>query len=240
MTLMCFVFSGVENVYDSLDRVTSVKYNGSAKYLWSYGADGNVGLHTDLVNNVKWQYQYDLGGNVISVNGNNGTSFNYTYGTDGNLRTDVVKVGDTSKGTTYNYTQKGILEKIAYGNASNLNYEYDGFKRTSKAYISKSNAELLSTVYTYLAAANEGETTDIVSSMTNSGNDWSQTLNYTYDANGNIETVSEGTKQKAKYYYDELNRLIREDNAWLGKTIVYTYDKGGNIHLSECRFFAIF
>ena len=59
-----------------------MKYNGSAKYLWSYGADGNVGLHTDLVNNVKWQYQYDLGGNVISVNGNNGTSFNYTYGTD--------------------------------------------------------------------------------------------------------------------------------------------------------------
>ncbi|MGN0474603.1 MAG: RHS repeat-associated core domain-containing protein [Acutalibacteraceae bacterium] len=190
-------------------------------------------MHTDLVNNVKWQYQYDLGGNVISVNGNNGTSFNYTYGTDGNLRTDVVKVGDTSKGTTYNYTQTGILEKIAYGNASNLNYEYDGFKITSKAYISKSNAELLSTVYTYLAAANEGETTDIVGSMTNSGNNWSQTLNYTYDANGNIETVSEGTEQKAKYYYDNLNQLIREDNAWLGKTIAYTYDDGGNIQLVE-------
>lgn len=86
--------------------------------MWSYGADGNVGLHTDLVNNVKWQYQYDLGGNVISVN-------------------------------------------------------------------------------------------------------------------GNIETVSEGTTQKAKYYYDELNQLIREDNAWLGKTIAYTYDNGGNIQLVE-------
>ena len=65
--------------------------------------------------------------------------------------------------------------------------------------------------------------------MTNAGNEWSSTTSYEYDENGNIETVSEGGVQKAKYYYDELNQLIREDNVWLNKTIAYTYDKGGNI-----------
>ena len=35
--------------------------------------------------------------------------------------------------------------------------------------------------------------------------------------------------QMTRYYYDGLNQLIREDNAWLDKTIVYEYDLGGNI-----------
>ena len=219
----------VENVYDSLDRVTAVKYNGAVKYRWNYGADGNVGQHTDLVNNVKWQYQYDIGGNVTSVYGNNGTSFNYTYGTDGTLTKDVVKVGSVSKGTTYGYTTKGTLNKITYGNGSVMTYTYDGFKRTTKAALTKSSTQALATSYSYLAAVTSGETTDIVSGMTNSGSGWSQTLNYTYDKNGNVETVKEGSTQKVKYYYDALNQLMREDNAWLNKTIAYTYDMGGNI-----------
>ena len=54
-------------------------------------------------------------------------------------------------------------------------------------------------------------------------------LSYTYDVLGNIETVSEGGVQRQKYYYDSLNQLIREDNLDLNKTIVYSYDLGGNI-----------
>ena len=53
-------------------------------------------------------------------------------------------------------------------------------------------------------------------------------LVYTYDKNGNIETITENGKV-IKYYYDELNELIREDNQVLNKTISYTYDLGGNI-----------
>ncbi|GAA0178475.1 hypothetical protein SH2C18_15270 [Clostridium sediminicola] len=51
---------------------------------------------------------------------------------------------------------------------------------------------------------------------------------YLNDANGNIETITENGKQ-IKYYYNELNELIREDNEVLGNTITYTYDGGGNI-----------
>ena len=56
-----------------------------------------------------------------------------------------------------------------------------------------------------------------------------QTLNYTYDSLGNIETVKEGDTLKLKYYYDDLNQFIREDNATLSKTVTYTYDLGGNL-----------
>nr|MBQ6241506.1 DUF4329 domain-containing protein [Lachnospiraceae bacterium] len=57
----------------------------------------------------------------------------------------------------------------------------------------------------------------------------SLTTGYTYDDLGNIRTVKEGTVQKLKYYYDDLNQLIREDNKYLNKTITYSYDLGGNL-----------
>ena len=50
-----------------------------------------------------------------------------------------------------------------------------------------------------------------------------------YDAVGNIETISENGVLKVKYYYDEINQLIREDNAYLSKTIRYQYDAGSNL-----------
>lgn len=41
--------------------------------------------------------------------------------------------------------------------------------------------------------------------------------------------ISEGGIQKAKYYYDGLNQVVRKDNACLNKTIMYTHDTGSNI-----------
>ena len=54
----------------------------------------------------------------------------------------------------------------------------------------------------------------------------------TSNANGNIETISENGILKATYTYDGLNQLVREDSVWLNRSVVYTYDEGGNI-LSE-------
>ncbi|MBC8533587.1 RHS repeat-associated core domain-containing protein [Yeguia hominis] len=54
-------------------------------------------------------------------------------------------------------------------------------------------------------------------------------LTYTYDNLGNIKTVKEGTELKESYTYDSLNQLTRHDSVTQNKTIVYTYDAGGNI-----------
>ncbi len=53
-------------------------------------------------------------------------------------------------------------------------------------------------------------------------------FSYTYDYNGNITSISDGTST-ASYVYDSLGQLIRENNGFIGKTITYTYDAGGNI-----------
>ena len=54
-------------------------------------------------------------------------------------------------------------------------------------------------------------------------------LSYDYDSNGNIIRVYENDIQRVRYYYDGLNRLVREDNNYIDKTITYCYDKCGDI-----------
>ena len=51
---------------------------------------------------------------------------------------------------------------------------------------------------------------------------------YEYDKNGNIRERTNGGKN-IRYTYDDIDRLIREDNAALNKTYFYEYDDFGNI-----------
>ena len=75
---------------------------------------------------------------------------------------------------------------------------------------------------------------------------------YSYDDNGNItrynmtggsdlEWISLNTDEPVRmgetyYHYDTANQLVREDNMWLGKTFVWTYDDAGNI--TSCKEYA--
>ena len=55
---------------------------------------------------------------------------------------------------------------------------------------------------------------------------------YTYKQNGDIEAVTYTTQNGAYtsfYHYDDLRRLVREDNGYNQKTYTYEYDTSGNI-----------
>ena len=71
-------------------------------------------------------------------------------------------------------------------------------------------------------------TTGQVASLTTAATNYSVTYAYTYDANGNITSVSDGT-YTTTYTYDSQNQLIREDNQEANKTWTWTYDNAGNI-----------
>lgn len=61
------------------------------------------------------------------------------------------------------------------------------------------------------------------------GTDVKDSIKYKYDKCGNICEITENGHIVAKYKYDALNCLIREDNKVLNKTVLYTYDSCGNI-----------
>ena len=211
-----------------------MSYNGTQKYNWIYGKDGNIGLHNDLVNDVTWRYEYTKEGDITSVIGSNGVRFNYTYDTaTGKLLSVKTTADGAEKTTTYNYSDHtngedaNLIESVVIPTAT-ISYDYDDFYRASYD-IKVNNSAVLSTDFTFKSGTAENSTTTVVDVMTNTGNDWYERTGYTYDQKGNIRVITVGGYRKAKYYYDELNQLIREENKWLNKTITYTYDNGGNI-----------
>ena len=49
---------------------------------------------------------------------------------------------------------------------------------------------------------------------------------YAYDDNGNITSITKGTTS-VTYQYNGANELIRENNGFTNKTVIYTYDSWG-------------
>jgi RHS repeat-associated protein len=141
---------------------------------------------------------------------------------------------------TNNLPLKGVMEQFTYaptvmsstdiknissGATNNtIKYSYDNLGRLNNESINTGTATK-TVSYSYLpGTAGAGATTAKIGTIDNSGSK----ISYTYDANGNIQTITENGKTK-KYTYNELNEVTREDNAVLNKTIVYNYDSGGNI-----------
>jgi hypothetical protein len=143
------------------------------------------------------------------------------------------------------YQLNGNLEQFSYsakelksteitdiynkGRGSGVKYNYDSIGRLKDRNISTGTPTnpSLKTTYEYQAGkvvVDKASTTTQVKSIDNNG----KKIVYTYDKNANIETITENLKE-IKYYYNELNELIREDNQVLNKTLTYSYDFGGNI-----------
>jgi len=220
--------------YDAIDRLHSVSYNGVESYNWEYGADGRVGLHNDLVNGVTWMYEYANDGSLTSVVGDNGERFVYTYEpSTGKLLTRTVYDGTASRTTTYNYSdhtngeKANLIESVVLPTAT-VTYDYDDFYRASHD-VEVNGSDILTTDYTFRNGSAANSTSLMVESILINGNNWANKFSCAYDSNGNIEILYDYSVPRGKYYYDELNQLVRENNMWLSKTITYTYDSGGNI-----------
>ena len=71
-------------------------------------------------------------------------------------------------------------------------------------------------------------TTGQVSSYRSEVNGAATAYTYTYDSNGNITRITDQSGKVTRYTYDKLGQLTREDNPYLNKTYVYTYDNAGN------------
>jgi len=52
---------------------------------------------------------------------------------------------------------------------------------------------------------------------------------YAYDKNGNISEIRENGRLSVRYDYDGLNRIVREDNVRLNRSVTFDYDTNGNI-----------
>ena len=180
------------------------------------------------------RYYYDSGNRLTRVwetdASNNQHEFHWTY--DSNDQ--VTELVETVNGHTFTYANSyngdKQLTQSSYG-AVQKGFTYDGLGRLSQSAVSCINSPVLTTGYTY-RDLDATRTTTQVSALQNSFGNQSESLTYTYDARGNISSVSDGT-HTTLYEYDTLNELVWEKNAEAEKAWHYSYDLGGNILSKE-------
>ncbi|MDE6241815.1 MAG: hypothetical protein K2M08_05310 [Anaeroplasmataceae bacterium] len=141
----------------------------------------------------------------------------------------IYKMGDIFYGnkTTCDDFAKAIKYSYSVNDTVSFeeNYTYDKLDR-----IKEVDNTIIKNKYTYLSK--NGRTTNLISSLQKNIKDVQQRYNYTYDKEGNITHKKENHKS-TRYIYDNLNRLIREDNEEYNQTILYSYDSNGNIQTKE-------
>jgi len=221
----------VASVYDKDYQNIEQKVNGVSVCKNKFDSYGNIIEQQDLLNNVIYNYKYDLIDRPLGMNTSHGQTLRIAYTANNHIDYMVNKVKETGIKTQYVY---GDVTKQQYpgqnygvkiDGVERLRYTYDTLARAISRTLLLDQGGSLVTNYEFLEGVTPGTTTGLIKSMTNG----TAKLSYTYDKIGNIRTVSENGVLKATYTYDEISQLVREDNAWENKTIVYVYDAGSNI-----------
>lgn len=211
--------------YDRFSRV-STKTTMDGTYNYTYDTRENLASIKDNVNNVTYNYTYDLSGRLVKVKASNEFNLQYKYDNNSNINNTIYNFVSLSNVTNYFYDSDNKITSVKIDDDKYVMYNYDKLSRLQEKYL-QIGANTFKTSMTYVNdASNSLKTTTMLESIKNENG---PVISYTYDDNGNIETISKDGVLIQKYYYDALNQLVREDNIEINKTITYVYDLGGNI-----------
>lgn len=192
--------------YDSLGRLSNVTYPNSNTVLYTYDDDSNV----------------------LSVVYGSAKDY-YTYDARDRMTNETEVASGTSYSTLYSYDPDSNVISITYPDKSTLNYTYDALERVKTAGSVASFTYTLDNQISSISYDNgvvstyKYDSRDRTSSITSkSGSTQLLGLNYTYDGDSNVLSISGET-----FTYDNLSRLNSTSGPW--GTISYTYDADGNM-----------
>ena len=228
----------VQNTYDSYGRLIGVRYDDETvdRFTYRYDATGRVGMVEDHEQETLTYADYDLAGRPARKTKLRNGAHVYT----GKVRyngyelpadfTELVGENKEKHSTAFTYDNENRVTDLTYDESTDkVSYLYDALGRITKKTVHLGTQDL-ETTYTYVPGSEANGTTSLIQTITQNG----VTLTYTYDDNGNITSVSDGTKT-VSYVYDAIGQLIRVNDPYDnrsgsdGTTWTFEYDLGGNI-----------
>lgn len=220
----------LKNSYDKYEQIVEQKWNGTTVFRNVYDDYGNVFYHEDLENDRKIFFDYDMIQRMAGYRTTDGETARIQYDNK-NRRTGMVHQIDDSKiSTSCVFGEVGkaqapdVIYQIKVNDAVKISYTFDTLCRVTRKTIHLKD-KTYPVDYTFVPGRKAGITTLLLKEINNNG----KKLSFTYDAVGNIVTISENGVQKVKYTYNALSELTRVDSAWENKSITYTYDVGMNM-----------
>ena len=214
-------------------------YNGEGELAETALYNGEVSAANEQ---QRYRYEYDSLGRVICsqeiANGalRQGTETLYDNANRVKKQSWSLFQTEDGKTTTKTYTGRytystgnGTMATADFGTGRTATFAYDNLQRLT----SETMAGLYTKSYTYRDISSTRTTTQIASeSYTGLCSGWSNRgASYTYDAMGNIATITGPYKNKKSvqrtYTYDAQNQLLSEKIG--SDTTSYTYDTAGNI-----------
>jgi RHS repeat-associated protein len=219
--------------YNAANELTSIAYSNSqfldfnynaqgqriqsvdqAGYTINYGYDtqGRLSELTDGSGDLIVQYTYNNVGELTEKLNGNGTYTTYAYDAAGDLTQEVnYAPGGTSVNSSFTYTYDVLGEMTSMTDASGnvTTYGYDATGQLTQVSLPEGGGTI---TYVYNAA---GDRTEVINNGTptsyssNSDNEITQVGStiYTYDANGNLQTVTDSSGTTT-YAYNDLNQLV--------------------------------
>ena len=243
----------IEFAYDNRGRLTRQSISGESTATevlnYSYGEAGQItvtdglGNETELLldenaqvgqltdaNGRSLDFSYDNQGNLTQILTPDDNSSLFGYDNQGNLTSEVDAEGNKTEftyeesfnqltsltdprgnGIDYSYDESGNLTAIEYEDGSSESFSYDDNGNVTIS-VNRRGQEIL---YSY------NDRGQIVRQINPDG---SVPIEYTYDASGNIDTVTDGSGT-IDLDYDQSDRLTKITYPG-GRFLEYTYDAG--------------
>jgi RHS repeat-associated protein len=225
--------------YDGMGRVLTSTDQAGKVTTKTYDGVGHLSTVKDALNNLT-QYAYDLDGNLLNLTDAAGRVTSYQY--DG-LNRRAIRTLPLGMLESYTYDPAGNLATKTDFNGKATTNKYDVLNRL----LSKTPQTGTAISFTYTPTGQRLTMTDASGTTNYTSYDNRDrlktkvipegTLNYTYDAHGNLWTIASSNTNGASmtYTYDVLNRLASaKDNRVAAQggpstPTTYSYDPAGNL-----------